>query len=228
MTLRVVAVRYLASLAFLALMLLPSACDARPPYEQSRRVTYLLEMQEGHCSATSVARHVFLTASHCMTGDVRSVALDGEAMDVVSIIHDGYDHALVTVNHTFRRWAKVAPDWGRDGDPVYVIGNPGDFQHLFRKGEFWGRYDFPFRGPKDPEQFLAYGIEVTHGDSGAAIFDSKGRIITTLTGGVVYRDGWRMAVAFWLNFSQLEIRSGRIDPKAQKFRDKVAARMAAR
>lgn len=171
---------FLASIAALLLAALPAACEAHPPYNAD--TTYLLETGLGHCSATAVGPHVVLTASHCLL-DVRAVQLNGQpAVNVVSVTRDDSDHALIRVETTFKTWAKLGMPVTL-GQAVYIRGNPEFLRDQLRFGTVSGVGKLPEEalvGDDDPilrREFTYYDLSSTHGDSGSAIFDMRGRIV---------------------------------------------------
>lgn len=168
---------FLASVAALMLAALPAACEAQPPYNAD--TTFLMETGLGHCSATAVGPHVIVTASHCV-GDVRAVELNGELAAVVSLIHDGSDHVLIRVEHTFAHWASL----GRPvkvGEAIYIRGNPDFLRDLLRFGTVAGKGYLPAQATDgDPilaREFVWFDVASTHGDSGAGIFNLRGQIV---------------------------------------------------
>lgn len=154
---------------WLALLLLLCGCthagDLRP-------VALRLTLEGGgHCSGTAVGPQLVLTASHCL--DVgRIVAIDDREAYALRVIHDGRDHALVRVSVTFRRWAALGPAM-QQGDRVRWIGNPAGEPDMYREG-------YVVRAHTD--EVLIDGPSFA-GDSGAGLFDSRGRLVGVLLGG---------------------------------------------
>lgn len=175
---------FLASIAALLLAALPSACSARPPY--SGDVVFRMETGRGHCSATAIGPHVILTASHCV-GDVRAIQLNGApAVEVLSLTHDGRDHVLIRVAFTFKHWAKLGPA-PKQGQAIYIRGNPGFLKDQLRFGTMSGVGKLPaYVAAEQGEplfllEFWFFDIPSTGGDSGSAIFDSRGRVCAVVS-----------------------------------------------
>lgn len=143
------------------------ACHAKPPYNLD--VTFEMETGLSQCGATAVGPHTVLTASHCLA-DVRVITLDGLPYDVVSVTHDGADHALIRVEGTFKRWAKRG-DPAKVGDAVYFRGSPRGFTPLYRWGQVSGHYT------EAGDRFTLYDMQVAPGDSGSGVFNDDGELV---------------------------------------------------
>jgi S1-C subfamily serine protease len=179
---------FLQSVAVLMLAACVATAPSRSPYNAD--TTFKIETGQGHCSATAVGPHVFLTAGHCV-GDLRAVSMDGgRAVEVLGIVRDGSDHALIRVSHTFERWAHRSQRPTKQGQPVYIRGNPSFLDDQLLQGTVsgWGR--LPAWVPVQQQmpwlarEFTFYDLPSTGGCSGAAIFDSSGRILAVLSIGI--------------------------------------------
>lgn len=184
----------------LALLLCAGSCAAQPPYERSRDVVYRMETGVGQCTATAVGPHTLLTAEHCGVSSPGRVLLDGVPADVESITLDGRDHALVRVSLTFKRWAGVG-DAPRRGDAVYLIGDPEGLRDVLRLGYYCGRADAHSPEASAKSETDLYDIGAGHGDSGAAMFNARGRIIGVLTGGYTPTADFRLIRVIPLAFT---------------------------
>jgi S1-C subfamily serine protease len=176
---------FIAAILGLLVLALPAACSASPPYNDD--VTYRWGTDRIQCSATAIGPHAVLVADHCVEGDVRAVELGDRTVNVVSVIRDGADHALVIVEADFKRWAKVGKP-PRPGDEVYFQGIPRDFGKLLRFGRVsgWGTLPDAEADPVLSQPILYVDIQVAPGDSGAGLFNHRGELV-----GVVSIQTWQ-------------------------------------
>ena len=151
------------NLAILAAALL-AGCAIAP-----HKTTHRLAFDDGICSGTAVGRHTLLSASHCFAGE-HSLSVDGNPVEVIKIITDGADHALVTVSVTFEDVA-VRGQLAHVGDHVYYWGNPAGIADMYREGYVSGVWVI---GGKSITLLSANGF---FGDSGAGVFDTHGQLI---------------------------------------------------
>lgn len=167
----------------LALMLaLVTACCATVPEPfDPKAATVRLEFSDGVCSGTATGPNEITTASHCLSA--RLVSINGERATLLHSRKVGSDITLIYVDRRNERWSAWRESEPVQGEPIRYYGNPLGMADIVRHGYMAGQ-----RGPV----WLA-DVEIAPGDSGAAVFDSQGRII-----GVVSAYGvsgpFRMAV----------------------------------
>jgi hypothetical protein len=134
------------------------------------------------CSATATAPHALLTASHCEL-PTSAIAVDGSnnIMEIQGTIRDGYDHTIYEVSGTFKNYAEFSSARVTVGDDIFLFGNPGGMSDILRKGYVAkAPLDSPnamqrlFMGPVVEQ--VTYDFNGFFGDSGSAIFNSKGEI----------------------------------------------------
>lgn len=125
----------------------------------------------GSCSGTFIGPGLLLTASHCFREGDWLLTVNNEPVNVESIRHDGADHALVVVDYPNTAWVPTSPDMAQ-GQPVFMYGNPANRRDLFRRGYISGW---------DGQQIYV-DMTIGPGDSGAGVFDDKGRLIGVVTG----------------------------------------------
>jgi S1-C subfamily serine protease len=178
----------------LALALLAAGCGCvSVPGMSSASTAVRLDMDDGICSGTAVGPHAILTARHCLSEDAGVLKIDGERVGYALIADDGNDHVLIRVTASFRHVAHFGSKPER-GDQVWKIGNPAGLDHVLLVGRVAGW---------DGEDML---VDVTgyKGDSGAALFDSMGRIV-----GVVSQLGrveaFYLMIAKPMRFTALQI-----------------------
>lgn len=129
------------------------------------------------CSATAIGPHSLLTAAHCDLG-ASIVLVDGALVAIVERIGDGNDHVIYITNATFDKFTPLVPTEDlKVGDEVWLRGNPAGLNQLVRRGVFSGVI------VNDGEVIHMFDINGWHGDSGAAIFNSKGKIVAVVTYG---------------------------------------------
>jgi S1-C subfamily serine protease len=179
---------------FLSLLALLAAgccgCASVDYAEASAAAVRIETPQEMVCSATSVGRFSLLTARHCLTGSEGQITIDGKPSSWKLIAEDGRDHALIAVSVRQVVVAKVGPKPQR-GDVVIKYGNPLGLKGLVIYGRVAG-----YMG----DGSMLLDATSYKGDSGAAIFDRKGRIVGVVSA-IGGRDAFYLAVAFPLGFS---------------------------
>ena len=164
-------------------------CQAQPPFEQARLASKVIGLPEGKCSGTAVGRYTILSASHCFEDKPDAITVDGQQCSVWKIIHDGRDHALVTVSCLQKHRARIGGKL-HSGDHVFVWGNPGDFNGLLRQATVVGKLTMPREDTQDwpelaGEVWLLDGA-LGKGDPGAAVFDEQGYVVGVVSFGTMY------------------------------------------
>lgn len=142
-----------------------------------------------HCSATAVAPQVLLTATHCMTRVTKAKPLhvEGVRVGIYRRSDDGYDHTLLTLDGVvFNAPATVAFDATlQQGEPIMIVGNPGMYRDMVRRGYVAGRYDricaeeqYMLQSEcRDIADIMVLDLNIFGGDSGSAVFDRHGRVV---------------------------------------------------
>lgn len=168
----------------LALMLaaVTACCATVPEQFDPKAATVRLQFADnGVCSGTATGPNEVTTASHCL--GARLVSINGEPANLLHSRKVGGDITLIYVDRRNKAWSKWRDSEPVQGEPIRYYGNPLGMADIVRHGYMAGQ-----RGPV----WLA-DVEIAPGDSGAAVFDSQGRII-----GVVSAYGvsgpFRMAV----------------------------------
>ena len=126
---------------------------------------------EGHCSGTVIGPNTILTAGHCVRDYPGAVIVNGVPANVERTHLDGGDQARIEVDITFDRWAEIGPA-AKQGDRVFLFGNPGILRDVLRRGYIAGGKD----------ELLLTDINIGHGDSWAGVFNDKGQIIGVVSG----------------------------------------------
>ncbi len=161
-------------------------------YERIEATTHSLEVNgELHCSATAVGEHTILTADHCFPVDeALTFKIGGREAKASKFARDGNDHVLILVDIAFRSKAKFASSPLRKTDRVFYYGNPG-IRQLYRAGVVSG-YD---------GNGVVLDINGWHGDSGAAVFNERGRISSAVSEG--YMAGvFKLVIVYPIAFTE--------------------------
>lgn len=129
------------------------------------------------CTATAVGPHALLTAAHCVIG-TSSILVDGLQADVLQILYDEKDHALVLVTASFDHIAVIEERNPHPQEHVYFVGNPGKSTNVRRDGFFLkGEYE------EDTVYICIFQIPTFPGDSGAGIVSNEGKVIGVVSVG---------------------------------------------
>lgn len=149
-------------------------------------------LQGDKCSATAIAPSALLTATHCELGtDILRV--DDITATIQATIRDGNDHTIYLLDISFENYASFGKGLEL-GDSIFIIGNPGPFSNLFRRGTVAG---FQTVGTSWIEELLEgadilpptvkvlYDFNGWPGDSGAAVFNDNGEIVGVVSVGEI-------------------------------------------
>lgn len=151
--------------ALLLLFTLTGAASA-PVYPVTHAATLRLGFEDGTCSGTAIAQRRVLTAEHCIEGGAL-VKINGRPAHVTGQpVLDGNDHAILTVDVTFKQWARIGGGMYQ-AQALHWWGNPAGLDDLFRRGYVSGTTE---------GWMLIVGMGYK-GDSGAALFDQHGLIV---------------------------------------------------
>lgn len=158
----------------------PVADAARPngAAEKAHAATVRLDMNNGVCSATVIGKRTLLTATHCFKG-ATTFEVDGKPVQISNRIDDGNDHSIVYTDRTFSYRAKFADKQLTQRDEVYMWGNPNGMRDMYRHGVVAG-----FEQDERPGsvKLTLIDMNIFQGDSGAALFNSKGEIAGVASG----------------------------------------------
>jgi len=142
-------------------------------------VTHQIWFADGSdCNSVAVGPHTILTASHCVDKNTSSLAVDSKDK-VVPVKHKTYDtkdHVIVILGYTFKNWASISQQPLQLGQEVFIAGAPGRLDQLYRTGVYSGLSHVGSRAV-----MMMFQLPSFYGDSGSAIFNQQGEIITTIT-----------------------------------------------
>lgn len=175
--------------AALALLAGCSGCST-VPHVAVKPATVRLDFPSGVvCSATAVGEYTLLTAAHCFRQGAGEVNVSGRKAGFVIVASDEKDHVLVRVT---ARQAHIAQrGMARQGDVVFVHGNPGGLADVLRFGRV---------ASVQPDGTLLVDANNYKGDSGGAIFNERGQIVGVVTG-VSIREWFTLTVALPIAFT---------------------------
>ena len=171
-----------ASLLFVAAALALATCSGcttlPDPGANPHESTLVLDYPDGRCSGTAVGPHTLLTASHCTWG-APLAEVNEEPAKALSMVHDGNDHVLVTVDLTFEHYSPVSLEVPPQGTRVRLWGNPGGLLDQYRVGYIAGLCptEFCYPLPTKVANVTTVDIHGWKGDSGAALFDNRGYVV---------------------------------------------------
>lgn len=176
-----------------ALLFLATPAKAAVPYDRIKDVAFRYETGIFNCSATAVREHTMLTADHCIVAGIVSINIGDKVVAVKKAISDGDDHVLLVLDYTFSKWAYIRRSPLVPGEEIFMLGNPGDFQSIFRRGYYAGEAIVDLTDPNFPGKYLnnhrvlLSDMNSTSGDSGAGIFDERGLLVSAHSGYVPMR-----------------------------------------
>lgn len=162
--------------ALFLLVLLVAACvTPLSAVQRAHQSTLMLRMSDGFCSGTAIGPHAILSATHCFGGSP-SIVIDGKPVVITGSISDGHDHTILFVDRLFDAYASI----GRaplQGDPVFILGNPGGMPDLYRAGHVAGNAP----GVVNGATLTLYDMQDFPGDSGSGIFDADGQLVGVIS-----------------------------------------------
>lgn len=132
------------------------------------------------CTATAIGKRTVLTATHCISFpagvSLESITLDGKLLEVESEHNDGADHLiLVFTEEVFSSWSKLEHRALIEGEDLLMWGYPASIDRQRRKLMVSGT-DSATSSTLGANAWLLDGM-VYRGDSGAALYDRKGRMV---------------------------------------------------
>lgn len=161
------------------------------------------------CSATAIGPHALLTASHCEL-PTSEVSVDGTKTKIIKLLRDDNDHTVLITDGDYKDFAAFDPNPAAVGDTIFIFGNPGTHEDMFRQGNVVSiQKEFPdsFFSDRTPSRTI-YDLNVFSGDSGAAIFSESGEIVGVVSLADIQTNskvsGWtiKFMISFGFAFSQ--------------------------
>jgi|SRR5271154_2353456 len=171
----------------------------------SHMITMLNEdgMRLGVCTATAVGPHAFMTAEHCNSdGDAKYVTFDLalEKHRIYAVTFDNRDHMIALVGGAaFRNYLPIVQGTPRLGETVTIYGDGRmEYPPVPKYGKTFDCGDFSDIDNDAGE--TCYSTQVIPGDSGSAVYNTKGEIIGLVTYQTTEDDGTICGRGFTLHF----------------------------
>ena len=187
-----------------------------PTAEQrtSHMVTFFDEKGKklGDCTSTAIGPNAFLTADHCNDeGEGKLVSFDLSTEKHILIAHaeDNRDHVIyLFFGSPFTHIETVKTKAAVVGETVTIYGNiRGEYPAIPRYGKVIECDDYSELDVAAGE--ACYSLKVDHGDSGSAVFNTKGEIVGLVTYASEEDNGSTSAIGFSLNFDAQHINAAR-------------------
>jgi hypothetical protein len=181
----------------------PAQSPIRKAYTVAHRTGQATLMDGSHCSATAIAQHSLLTATHCELGtDLLFIDANATPTKILTILRDGHDHSIFIVSGFFTDYVPLDREAILEpGDSYFMWGNPESLRNNLRVGHFTGAD----AATKALPVKLLFDFRAYPGDSGAGIFDAKGNLIGVLTGTLYDGKILDMPFAFPLAFTKEQL-----------------------
>jgi Peptidase S46 len=164
------------------------------------------DRDEGLCTGTAIGPHAVMFATHCLESKPKEVSIDlaTETHEILNSVDDGRDHSILLLDGTpFKNIEIVTPGIAVIGQTVTLYGDGGAaYPPVPKYGTVIDCED-----PSDMDAAAGQFCSTIHaipGDSGSAVFNTKGEIvgITTYLEEGTYPTGSR---DFALNFTPKQL-----------------------
>lgn len=209
-------VRKILPLLLLVVLFVLPAVSSTLKDEQHRATLTIIVAFDGKragCSATAIAPHVVLTAQHCdIDGGTLYFNQDTppyqRGQTVTEKYFDKNDHMLMVVPGVefkhFVRYDAGKIRSARQGEYVYLWGNPALLMDQYREGYATGTVNFRVNGDVNAEgPFTMLAVPIVGGDSGSAVFSGvDGQLVGITTWGIA---GGKFLGSYPLQFTQSQI-----------------------
>jgi len=217
---------YFLTIALIALMVYiqaPSASQERSIHHHSTPISRMSKEQLGSheiqfkdmdspmdtlatCSSTAIAPHAFMTATHCLLSAKTSLFTMDYALEfhqILAVETDGRDHVIVLTDGTpFKNYSPIIPATPSLNEVVTIFGDGGyEYPPVPKYGRVTDCQD-----PSDVDEAAGvqcWTIPVIAGDSGSAVYNSKGQVVSLISYGLYEGKGKpTTGIGFTLNFTQ--------------------------
>lgn len=191
--------RFFALVLFLASTFTPYRFDD-PQSKAYHHIEQETRLENDSCTAEAVGPHALLTATHCELGSDK-VIVDGSEYLIAQRIRDENDHTIyVLPAANFTDTLQFANREPVEGERVRAWGYPGGRPDIvYKEGSFTGVEQTLF----DDDAGWKFVLPVFGGDSGAAILDDEGKILSVVSEGNEKAD----TLGFPIGFTDAQIQS---------------------
>jgi hypothetical protein len=160
------------------------------------------------CTGTVIGPHAILTAEHCdQNMEFTDLNLDYSTRiyKVLTVTRDHRDHLILIVDGpAFRDIEPYVTAKAVVGEKEFFYGFGGDAYPAHETIGTVARSTDP-SGIDAEDEIVYFHSDAVHGDSGAALYDSRGNILALLTYGGEDDDGKSQAIGFALAFTKTQI-----------------------
>lgn len=197
---------------------MPKHPESAPQRKAAHQITFevkrvdddgTIEVGRGLCTASAIGPHALITATHCDAGQT-GLYVDNNTVvyPIVGHIVDGEDHTIFLIGGPAFKdtmGAFYSDKADKVGDRIFLYGDGGGmFPPQYRIGYRMGSLvmttnDAP-EGMPTGELYI-FDINIVGGDSGSAIYDEHGKLVTLVTYGI----GGHYCGAYPLHFTASQI-----------------------
>lgn len=172
-----------------------------PDYAKAKLATMRVQMPHGTCSGTAIDHHKVMTAKHCIERGTDGLIIGGRTVVVTNVEEDKYDAVILTTDLYFTHIAKFGPR-PKQGHVVFSHGNPSSTPDILLVGRVAGWVHSYFGIP----DVMLLDRNDWYGCSGAAVFDTDGRIVGIVNALFPWpNDGWRLTAVYPLTFTKEQL-----------------------
>jgi hypothetical protein len=167
----------------------------------------------GRCTGTAIGPNAVLTAEHCNErGESKQVTFDlvKEKHNILASTSDDRDHIIYLVDGS--SFSNIEPVVSKLPTLNEVVTSYGNIYGTYPATPRYGRVT-DCDDPSDLDAAAGeecYSLEVNRGDSGSAVFNTKGEIVGLVTYMHEDEQGKTSGIGFSLNFNTAQLKTARM------------------